>query len=334
MLTANEIIDEWVKSFFEDHLEHHGIKGQKWGVRRSRAENLHGLVSSTITRKTKEGHTLTISPDPPNKFVKLMAAASGRYAKNYEKTSYLSIHDEHGKKIGHASLWLRGKEKNKELYLNWIEIDKSARGKGYATTILKAAEIHGKKMGLKRMVLDVPGRAPDAEHIYSKMGFKPTGKRSGNSKDMWGGLTEMEYRFSVKHTAEIIDDILKHHGIKGMKWGVRSARPSAVVVSDKRRRIKTSGGFNRPAHSDAIQARTVSQIGKKSGLKSLSNAELIAFNNRLNLEQQAKRLTFNDKSPPKKFVLTLLGQTGKQQASEVANTAASTQVKKLLTKVS
>jgi hypothetical protein len=133
-------------------------------------------------------------------------------------------------------------------------------------------------------------------------------------------------------SSEVVQDILAHHGVKGMRWGVRRSRSSSVTVSEKGKRIKTSGGHGRPAHPDAVRVRTIGQVGKKSGLKALSNEELQAYNQRLNLEQQTKRLSYNDKSPPKKFILTLLGQTGKQQANEAANTVASAQVKKLLAK--
>jgi hypothetical protein len=135
--------------------------------------------------------------------------------------------------------------------------------------------------------------------------------------------------------SEVVSEILAHHGVKGMRWGVRrkaTVGPHEVVISDRRKRVKTSGGKGFPAHSDAVRARRIGQIGKKSGLKALSNEELQAYNQRLNLESQAKRLSYNDKSPPKKFVLTLLGQTGKTQATEAANTVASAQVKKLLEK--
>jgi hypothetical protein len=133
-------------------------------------------------------------------------------------------------------------------------------------------------------------------------------------------------------SSEVVQDILAHHGVKGMRWGVRRSRSSSVTVSEKGKKIKTSGGHGRPAHADAVRVRTIGQVGKKSGLKALSNEELQAYNQRLNLEQQTKRLSYNDKSPPKKFILTLLGQTGKQQATEAANTVASAQVKKLLAK--
>ena len=138
---------------------------------------------------------------------------------------------------------------------------------------------------------------------------------------------------SLKQSTDMIDDILSHHGVKGMRWGVRrkaTVGPQEVIVSDKRKKIKTKGGAGHPAHEEAVRARTSAQIARKSGVKALSNQELEAYNRRLNLEQNTKRLMYEDSSAPKKFVLTLLRQTGKQQANEAANAVASQQVKKVL----
>jgi hypothetical protein len=119
---------------------------------------------------------------------------------------------------------------------------------------------------------------------------------------------------------DVLEDILEHHGIKGQKWGVRRAnrKSSNVTVIDKKKRIKTVGGKGRPAHSDAIVARTHGQVARKSGLKALSNAELRAYNERLNLEQNAKRLTYADSGRGRKFVLKMLGRKDVQQVGKQA----------------
>jgi hypothetical protein len=137
------------------------------------------------------------------------------------------------------------------------------------------------------------------------------------------------------NTPEIVEEILEHHGVKGQRWGVRrkaTVGAQEVVVSDKRKKIKTSGGSGHPSSPDAVRARKIGQIGKKSGLKALSDNELQTYNKRLNLEQHTKRLMYEDSSPPRKFVLSLLRQTGKTQAQEAANQVASKQVKKALVK--
>ncbi len=138
---------------------------------------------------------------------------------------------------------------------------------------------------------------------------------------------------------KIVESILEHHGVRGMKWGVRrkaTVGPQEVIVRDSRvpgsKRLATSGGSGHPAHSDAVRARTLGQVSKKSGVKSLSNQQLQDYTKRLQLEQHANRLRYNDASPPKKFVMSLLGQTGKNSAQQAANEVASQQVKKHLLK--
>jgi hypothetical protein len=39
--------------------------------------------------------------------------------------------------------------------------------------------------------LEVPGNAPDARHIYEKLGFIDTGRTREKHNKSWNGLTEM-----------------------------------------------------------------------------------------------------------------------------------------------
>lgn len=182
------------EAIVEDFLAHYGKKGMKWGVRNQAKPELTGLVKKPITRKLANGDEITLSSNPPGIIIKARAKLSKNFPKQYNNSAFLTIKDKQGKNIGTASFWKKGKD---ELYLNWLAIDKSKRGQGYATEVLKASFEYGKANGIKRMVLEVPANAPDARHIYEKMGFKVTRELTTSKNDpFWGGLTEMEYKFN------------------------------------------------------------------------------------------------------------------------------------------
>jgi ribosomal protein S18 acetylase RimI-like enzyme len=178
----------------EEALVHFGIKGMHWGVRKERARNLHPLVEGDIVLKTKNGDELTLTAKKPNKLNKTLAFISKNAADAFNEGAYLTVKDKDGKKVGSAQFWNKDKD---SVYLNWISVDKHARGLGYATTIMKAAEEHSRAAGKKRMLLEVPGISPDARHIYEKMGFKVTKEpttKEAKADSVWGGLTHMEKR--------------------------------------------------------------------------------------------------------------------------------------------
>jgi hypothetical protein len=111
-----------------------------------------------------------------------------------------------------------------------------------------------------------------------------------------------------------VDDFLAHFGIKGMRWGVRRKNPKEGASKDA---------------GESIDIRTKAKTGK---VKSLSNAELRTAIERMNLEQNFKRLSVNEKSAIGRFISSTLLDIGKREVSDFAGkTARGFVVKKMLT---
>ena len=145
------------------------------------------LDFSTIGRS---GERIELKVNRGGLIGKLLGKVSKKIREEQGKTTNLDIYI-NGEVIGEIQLY--SFPDKKELNIVWIEIQKEYNGKGYSQSVLETVIKMAKEKGFKKITLEVPGKSPNARHIYEKLGFKVAdNKILGDEDDYWGGLTRME----------------------------------------------------------------------------------------------------------------------------------------------
>lgn len=107
------------------------------------------------------------------------------------------------------------------------------------------------------------------------------------------------------------NDYLAHHGIKGMRWGVRKDRSSGGSVRGKKKSIPKENSFSKDYYD----------------MKRMSNKELRNAINRMELEKQYSMLVRNDVSNGRRIAQNTLSKVGNTFIVDLAKTAAQEAVK-------
>lgn len=188
-------------------LQHHGIKGQKWGVRRF--QNKDGSLTPAGEKRygdeaqpkekeyssidgakvySKHGVEVALQKQPTGLIAKAIGKLSKKSREYQEKSDFVDV-KVGGKTVGDLQLYRTDK---KSINVVWVSIEEGHEGKGYGKAVMQAVVDHAKKQGLEKVTLEVPGISPNARHIYESLGFEATKVLSEN--DAWGGLTAMELK--------------------------------------------------------------------------------------------------------------------------------------------
>ena len=114
---------------------------------------------------------------------------------------------------------------------------------------------------------------------------------------------------------DISEFALEHHGVKGMKWGVRKRSKTRVSSSGAK---STS-----PNPSSKVSAPTTrdKRVKALKNRRELSDSDIKDFTSRLQSEKQLKALLDEDVSPGRTFIKKVMSDAGKQAATKLATNA-------------
>lgn len=109
-------------------------------------------------------------------------------------------------------------------------------------------------------------------------------------------------------------DVLTHHGVKGMKWGVRKTK-SISVPKNKKRTAKVFGMLDRKSLLEKIVTDRALTHPKREDTHNLSNNELRQRVERIKLDREYASLTRSSISKGRERIAklaatTLLSATG------------------------
>ena len=129
----------------------------------------------------------------------------------------------------------------------------------------------------------------------------------------------------VNRDINIGEDVLQHHGVKGMKWGIRRYQKKDGTLTNAGKKKRRSVDYE----NKQIKADRKNDL---KNVRKLSDADLRKKIERLKMEKQFKDLTTEDVAPGRKYVSDIMSSSGKKVATAFVTGAALYGTKAAMTK--
>lgn len=262
----------------DDVLEHFGVKGMKWGVRKDKGHEGERVKLKKLPKLDKKWEQQFQGIAGWAKINNLAAdylnGPNGQFAKLKNRPEYKG-------KIEKAS-------SNSPLYKKYLADGAKEVNKAWAKV---AKDMGVNPSGTQRLKTVIDRESGLA---YYKM---EDVKHASMDEDavMVAKLDSDGLPFEILRMGE--DGEFMHFGIKGMRWGQRKVRPMSV---------------------DARQKATVKERVKKDKVGAVTNKQLQTAIKRMQLEQDFKRLSINEKSGISRWIASTLTEIGKREVQAYA----------------
>jgi 2'-5' RNA ligase len=329
-----------------EFLEHHGVKGMRWGVRNDTASSAAKSVGSGVKKAAKgvsKGVKGAVNLAGDISFEnqaldgRAREAIANHAGKEFRKTDLPAIK---------AKPEHQAAAKLKNRLLHPLDPGTKAYRKEVRETYIKRLETSANSMTnfsgdrqftIRERGIELPsqgGNLPSSKYFWDVSTRPIEHSEMAHAKiehfislevslDEDGWVTDVKpAKVEDSSLAQTIDrgaEFLEHFGVKGMRWGVRN--PGAVTtqthidqgVIRRRTKVEAKGGEAHDAHPDAVKAAVQKRVLKKSGTAALSNQDLRELTTRLQLEAQVSQLTTKK---GQRAVQKQLEEEGKQQFSK------------------
>lgn len=278
----------------DEFLEHHGVKGQKWGVRNDKGHEGKKARTKKISKLDKKFERGVSD-------VRTMIKVNNMAAEKCNKIDVPKINNKPQYKNADFTrdTPLRQKyyKEHQDAWVNRLEEAANSLGTNASGTKKYGIIDHG-DMRWEVTLRDIKH---DSETIQLEL-----------TTDSTGHIIEIQpIDPLIQSGIDVMEAILSHYGVKGQKWGVR-----------RKRSDRSSSGSGKSAKGKNKSKEQPQRFGKEA--KRLSDKELNARIKRMELEKKYNDLNSTSKtsSEGKTIASRVLKNVGEQTSTRILNDVA------------
>lgn len=334
---------------YSDELCHHGIKGQKWGIRngppypldaKGQLKRVKSLNSDLNNWKYGVLINSKIETDPDKvDWSKYKTIPIDDIKKNHVGICWDFVNYQHHifKENGypdesHLFVMQKNEDPNDIVTHTFSIVTIDNQKYWFESSWFKHQGVHPIS-SYKDVINELVKEYGDANSQYDVYEYNPDGMDRGltNGEFFKRATEKLVYSNSIKHSTcntppkggnfkmVVYSDELCHYGIRGMRWGIRRYQNSDGSLTTAGRNRYSTGKhhsiFTRKKTTSKVTAKPAEEKPKQKSVSEMTDAELNAFLNRKRLEQQYYQLMT---TPQKKSAVT----KGKEMVGKALENAA------------